>query len=108
MSKIKDFLNQKISNFKVFIDQQFETLKNNKIEIDETKILNIKKDLTEFENNISLFVQHMSYLEGREIDDCVKIFLMKYDIDINLIKPHIDYVKLQQYIAMFLDVIRAC
>lgn len=49
----------------------------------------------------------MSYLEGREIDDCVKIFLMKYDIDISIIKPHIDYDKLVRYIAMFLDVIRA-
>jgi hypothetical protein len=108
MSKLKEFLGQKIGNFKVFIDQQFEKLKINGVDIEESKKTNIKNDLNEFENNISHFVQHMSYLEGREMDDCVKIFLMKYEIDINLIKPHIDYEKLERYLAMFLDVIKSC
>ena len=107
MSKIKEFLSQKISNFKVFIDQQFELLKTKGIKIEEIKKTNIKNELSEFENNLCQFVQNMSYLEGREIDDCVKIFLLKYDIDVNLIKPHIDYVKLERYVIMFLDVIRA-
>ena len=74
MSKIKDFLNQKLVNFKLFIDQQFEILKTKSIEIEEIKINNIRKDLAEFENNLTQFVQQMSFLEGREIDDCVKIF----------------------------------
>lgn len=106
MSKLKDFLNQKISNFKLFVDQQLETLKMRGVEIEENKIKNLKNDFAEFENNLNHFVQNMSYLEGREIDDCVKIFLLKYDIDIEIIKPHIDYDKLSRYIAMFLDVIR--
>ena len=108
MSKLKEFISQKLVNFKLFIDEQFSKLKEKGIEIEENKITNIKNDLSTFENNLSEFVQYMSYLEGREIDDCVKIFLMKYDIDINLIKPHIDYQKLERYIAMFLDVIKAC
>lgn len=108
MSNLKEFLNKKIVNFTKFIDEQFELLKKNGVDIQESKIINIKKDLKEFENNLSHFVQHMSYLEGRDIDDCVKIFLLKYDIDVVQIKPVIDYTKLQQYIAMFLDVITAC
>ncbi|MEL4382928.1 hypothetical protein, partial [Shewanella algae] len=78
MSKIKDFLNQKISNFKLFIEKQFETLKTKGVELEETKINELKKDINEFENNLPHFVQHMSILTGREIDDCVKLFLLKY------------------------------
>ena len=61
MSKIKDFLNQKLVNFKLFIDQQFEILKTKSIEIEEIKINNIRKDLAEFENNLTQFVQQMSF-----------------------------------------------
>ena len=106
MSKLKDFLNLKLANFKVFIDQQFEILKTKGMEIEESKINNIRKDLLEFENNLSQFVQQMNYLEGREIDDCVKLFLLKYEIDINQIKQFIDYEKLKKYIEMFLEVIK--
>ena len=62
MSKLKDFLNLKLANFKVFIDQQFEILKTKGMEIEESKINNIRKDLLEFENNLSQFVQQMNYL----------------------------------------------
>jgi hypothetical protein len=104
MSKIKDFLSAKLSNFKVFIDQQFTNLKTNGVDIGDSKITNIKNDIEAFEADLNQFVMYLSYLEGREIDDSVKIFLLKYDIDIEAIKPHIDYVKLKRYIELFMEI----
>ncbi len=104
--KIKDFLSQKISNFKTFIDQQFETLKFNGLEIPETNIMKIRKDFENFENDTNNFAKQISFLVGQDIDDCVKIFLMKYEIDIKQIKDIIDYEKLKKYISMFIDILK--
>lgn len=106
MSNIKDFLKQKISNFKKFIDVQLDVLKTKGVEISESKIINFKQDLKSFEDDINRFAQNVSYLEGREIDESVKIFLLKYDIDVNIIIPHIDYEKLKKYIECFIEVLK--
>jgi hypothetical protein len=104
MSKIKEFLTQKIANFKLFIAEQFEILKLNKVEIKEENITLLLKDLEHFEKDVNSFVQKMSYLQNRNIDDSIKAFLIIYDISIDQIREFINYKKLKQYICMFLDV----
>ena len=105
MSKLKDFLSQKLHNFKIFLDTQIEIVLR-ETDISEDKFINMKKDVENFEENLNLFVQQMNFLQGKEIDDCVKIFLQRYDIDIDKIKTLIDYPKLKKYIEMFLEVIK--
>lgn len=105
MSKLKDFLSQKLHNFKLFLDTQIEIVLK-ETDISEDKFINMKKDVENFEQNLNLFVQQMNFLQGKEIDDCVKIFLQRYDIDIDKIKTLIDYPKLRKYIEMFLEVIK--
>lgn len=105
MSKLKDFLSQKLHNFKLFLDTQIELVLK-ETDIPEDKFINMKKDIENFEQNLNLFVQQMNFLQGKEIEECVKIFLQRYDIDINKIKTLIDYSKLQKYIEMFLEVIK--
>lgn len=106
MAKIKDFLNEKLSNFEKFLINQIEILNNEGIQIEETKITCLKKELELLKNNTVVFVQQISFLEDKETDDAVKLFLLKYDIDINIIKPYIDYNKLKKYIEMFVDIIK--
>lgn len=106
MTKIIDFLNQKIVNFKKFIEEQIEKIKVGGVELEERKIINIRNDLNEFENNVNNFVICVSNLQNCKIDDCVKLFLLRYDIDINIIKNLIDYEKLSKYIEMFIDIIK--
>ena len=106
MTKIKDFLNQKLINFKKFIDEQFETLKTKNINIEDSKILKMKKELEEFENNINHFVIQMDFLVNYEIDECIKVYLLKFDIDVSMIKEYIDYDKLSRYIEMFIEIIK--
>lgn len=106
MSKLKDFLSQKLHNFKLFLDEQIEIVKKEYAEIPEEKYVNMKKDIENFEQNLNLFIQQMNFLQGKEIDECVKIFLQRYEIDIEKIKTLIDYPKLKKYIEMFLEVIK--
>ena len=106
MTKIKDFLNQKLINFKKFIDEQFESLKLKGINIEDSKIDKMKNELIEFENNINHFVIQMDFLVNYEIDECIKVYLLKFDIDVSMIKEHIDYDKLSRYIEMFIEIIK--
>jgi septum formation inhibitor MinC len=103
---LKDFLNEKLTNFERFINDQLVILDKEGIVIEEIKISALRKELELLKNNTVIFVQQISFLEDKETDDAVKLFLLKYDIDIAIIKPYIDYSKLKKYIEMFIDIIR--
>ena len=106
MTKIKDFLAQKIVNFKNFIDIQFDNLAICGLSIDESKISAIRNDFKVFESDINSFAQQINILKDMNIDDCVKLFLKKYDINIDTIKDNIDYDKLKKSIEMFINVLK--
>lgn len=106
MTKIKEFLRSKLINFRLFINDQLLIVKENGIEIDMQNVLVLMNELDFYSNNLEQFITVISVLNNKTIDDSIKLFLLKYNIDINLIKEHIDYDKLKRYIEMFIDIVK--
>lgn len=103
--KIKDFLCEKLNNFKVFINSELSKISGDTpITNDHIEALN--KELNFFISNIDIFISTISVINSNNTDETIKIFLNKYNIDIDDIKKHIDYKKLCRYIEMFKDVLK--
>lgn len=100
--KVKDFLKEKIDNFKKFISE----------ELDKINISDVKKDalitsLDKYSGDLNDFTQHILLLVKFEsIDIAVKHFLLHYEINIEDIVDKIDYIKLKKYLEMFIDLVK--
>lgn len=105
MIKVKDFVETKLVNFENFMNEQIEDVIKSGHELNKEKIELLKKDFKEFRSDTTNFIQYMSVFNEKNVDDAVGIFLIKYDIDIEKVKPFIDYNKLKRYIEMFIEVI---
>jgi hypothetical protein len=102
--KIKEFLSSKLENFEKFISEELKKLiELNKITIKSND--NITNDLRNFKNNINYFISSIGKLPN-DLDNAIKVFLLQYEIDINLIREDIDYPKLKKYLEMFSDVLK--
>lgn len=105
--KLNDFLCQKLNNFHSFLNM--ELLKINNIDqhiITEEHIKLFDKEINNYIHNIPLFISGIQLLDKNDIDSSIKLFLSNYKINIDDIINIINYKKLKQYIAMFIDVIQ--
>jgi hypothetical protein len=99
--KRKDFISNKLINFKKFIGEQL-----NKIDIVETDEAKMVADLEKYSNDVNVFITAIIELSKYKLDKAVELFLSNYNIDINEIKNDIDYDKLCKYLNMFIDVLK--
>lgn len=104
--KIKEFLSEKLNNFKTFINNEFMKLTPNFKLLFCDKVDALNKDLNFYTINIDVFISTISALNYSNPHECVKVFLSQYNIDVSIIKDKIDYDKLIRYIEMFNEVIK--
>lgn len=104
MTKIKDFMISKLNNFRDFLNDQFKACIDNGVIIPNPQIIN--DEINYYINNLNEFINIMTLMSKSNIDDSVKIFLLKYNIQLSDIINHIDYNKLRRYLEMFIEVIK--
>lgn len=66
----------------------------------------LNKEMDFYISNLNVFISVISALNYPNPHDSVKVFLLKYNIDVNEIRDYIDYDKLIRYIEMFNDVVK--
>jgi len=105
MTKIKEFLKEKLHNFKIFISDQMYIVRDNDL-IKNDKDIVLVNALDYYYQNIESFIGVISLLNPNNIDESIKGFLSNYEINIDEIKHLIEYDKLKRYIEMFIDLIK--
>jgi hypothetical protein len=100
--KIKDFVEQKLKNFKIFIGEELE-----KTKVEEENKKELIASLELYSKDVTVFMQAMVQMSKykNNIDLAVSLFLANYKIKIEDIKESIDYDKLKNYLNMFIDVV---
>lgn len=101
MTKLKDFVETKLKNFKLFITEEL-----NKVDISPISKKILISDLEYYSNDVNVFIQAIMQLMKYDVDNAVKLFLLKYDIKVEEIKNKIDYEKLKRYLNMFMDILK--
>lgn len=100
--KVREFLKEKIGNFKIFITEEL-----NKISISDVQKEALVSSLDKYSSDLNNFTQHILLLVKFEsIDIAVKHFLLSYEINIDDIIDKIDYNKLKKYLEMFIDLVK--
>lgn len=100
--KIKDFLQEKINNFKIFIEGEMK-----KVDVDDNSKAELREALTVYSKDLNTFAQSILLLvQFDSLDDAVKYFLLNYNIKIEEIQEDIDYEKLKRYLECFLELVK--
>ena len=98
--KIKEFIIEKLENFKKFIKEELE-----KVTIAEKDKEMLIKDLQTYSDDVNSFTQAIIQLSKYEIDKAVAIFLLNYNIILEDIIDKIEYNKLKRYLQMFINIV---
>lgn len=102
---IKQFLSKKLNNFHKFLVGELAKVTNKSDIITDQHIETFEKEITFMTANIEVFMSLFQTIKMNDIDECIKMFLLKYNINIEDIINDIDYDKLKRYIEMFNEVI---
>lgn len=104
--KIKDFLIQKLNNFKLFMNDELNKVIVNNNHVTPMHIDALNKQLDFYIENINVFISFASMIDNKDTDFTIKMFLDKHGFNIDEFKDDIDYDRLKRYINMFNDVIK--
>ena len=104
--KLKDFLLEKLNNFKIFTNTELDRLSGIHDSINLDNITKFNNQIDFFLSNIDLFIEFVKRMDKQNIDVTIKNFLSNYDIDIDKYKIDIDYDKIKIYILCFMEVVQ--
>lgn len=104
----KQFITEKLTNFKKFLSDEFIKLLNSEEHagvFNSGHVKTFHDEINFLINNVDVFISLFSSINVKDTDECIKVFLLKYNINIDDIRDGIDYNKLKRYIEMFNEVI---
>lgn len=103
---LDNFLISKLHNFKLFMNNELNNIiasGSDKVTFEHIDALNKQVDF--FIDNVNLFISFVNIMKNENDYECIKNFLIKYELNIDDFINIIDYNKLKRYIECFKETV---